>query len=234
MASLHEILNIRLGVTSVIGSGGKTTLIGQLAHEISVSRRVIVTTTTKMLPLEGIPVYTGDDISEMIEMLFANNALSVGTMTNERKLKTPATDIKELARLAPYILAECDGSKRLPLKAHRNFEPVIPECSANVIAVLGLSGIGKTIGEAVHCPALYADMAGLSEKDTVTPDIAAKTLVKEYNGDKHIRFDTLILNQAETEKDIRNAEKIARIIHNEIPAGVFYGNVGKGELLCLY
>ncbi|MFR3878481.1 MAG: hypothetical protein ACLTYW_10430 [Collinsella sp.] len=42
------------------------------------------------------------------------------------KLSAPAEPLNELAQRFDYVLAEADGSKRLPLKAHAAWEPVIP------------------------------------------------------------------------------------------------------------
>ena len=44
--NLSEALQIRPGVTAIIGGGGKTTLMERLAHELSGKARVIVCTTT--------------------------------------------------------------------------------------------------------------------------------------------------------------------------------------------
>ena len=50
--SLAEVLDITPGVTSVIGSGGKTSLLTALARELPGT--VVLTTTTHILPFEGM------------------------------------------------------------------------------------------------------------------------------------------------------------------------------------
>ena len=48
---LYERLGVPCGVTAVIGSGGKTTLLSALSRELPGT--VILTTTTHILPFEG-------------------------------------------------------------------------------------------------------------------------------------------------------------------------------------
>lgn len=54
--ALHELLHIRPGLTAVIGSGGKTTLLRVLAGELSERHTVILTTTTHFLPFSEYPL----------------------------------------------------------------------------------------------------------------------------------------------------------------------------------
>ena len=56
------------------------------------------------------------------------------------KLSSPAEPLDQLAQRFDYVLAEADGSKRLPLKAHAAWEPVIPSGTANVVWLVGASG----------------------------------------------------------------------------------------------
>lgn len=234
VSSLCDILHISKGITSLIGSGGKSTLLTKLAYELSVHSKVIVAATTKMLPMSDTPIYTGNDMKKLTEIMKETDLLTVGTYASQGKLGAPAIDVTVLKNAACYIILECDGSRTLPLKAHRIFEPVVPESSTQTIMLLGLSGIGKKISETVHCPALYAKLTGCSESDTVTPEIAAKALVEEYRSDARLHYDKVILNQIESEKDLSSAIKIAGIINNELPVSVFCGNIREGELQCLY
>ena len=56
MDKLCELLDIRPGVTALIGGGGKTTLMYHLARELRERGTVAVTTTTKIWPPTGIAV----------------------------------------------------------------------------------------------------------------------------------------------------------------------------------
>ena len=75
-----------------------------------------------------------------------------------------------------YVLAEADGSKRLPLKAHAAWEPVIPAATANVVWVVGASGLGKRVAEVVHRPKLFCERCGCEPTDAATPERVAMVL----------------------------------------------------------
>ena len=49
---LAELLDIRPGVTAVIGGGGKTTLLRTLGEELSRTHTVLLCTTTKIFPFQ--------------------------------------------------------------------------------------------------------------------------------------------------------------------------------------
>lgn len=122
----------------------------------------------------------------------------------------------ELIALADYVLLEADGSKRLPLKAHLPHEPVIPAEANQVIAVLGLSGLGQPIQEAAHRPEIYARLAGCTVEDIATPARAAAVLQAEGG------FTRLVLNQAE------DREKAGREIAARLCCPVLLASLQEG------
>ena len=121
---LNELLGLKKGVCAVIGSGGKTTLLRTLGEELP--GRVILCTTTHILPFAGIPLYTGAGEGELERLLAEHSVVCVGQPGAEGKLTASQLPVEVLAGLADYVLVEADGSKRLPLKAHAPHEPVIP------------------------------------------------------------------------------------------------------------
>ena len=53
--TLSQLLDIRPGVTAVIGGGGKTTLLRTLGEELAGQHPVLLCTTTKILPFSDLP-----------------------------------------------------------------------------------------------------------------------------------------------------------------------------------
>lgn len=195
---LYRLLGVEKGVTAVIGSGGKTTLIARLCRELPGT--VIVCTSTHIFPPPELPLVTG-----AMEALPAAK-LCAGTWAENGKLTAPVQDFEELAQLADYVLVEADGSRRLPLKAHLPHEPVIPACANRTIQVLGLSGIGRPIAQAAHRPERYAALCGASVHDLATPERAARVLNAEALADLYL------LNQADDpEKWEQGRELAARL-----------------------
>ncbi|MCR5684942.1 MAG: putative selenium-dependent hydroxylase accessory protein YqeC, partial [Lachnospiraceae bacterium] len=46
---ISELLEIKKGITAVIGSGGKTSLILRLADELKINGKVVFCTTTRIM-----------------------------------------------------------------------------------------------------------------------------------------------------------------------------------------
>lgn len=191
--TFSEALDIRPGITAIIGGGGKTSLMLTLAEELRGQGSVIICTTTRIYPPLDMTVLLGADREGIAASLCEYGAVCVGEMYGE-KLGPANIDISELAGLADYVIAEADGAKGLPLKAHADHEPVIPE-GAKVIYVIGADGMGKPIAEAVHRPELYAQRLGVDVSHVVTPQDAARMV--DYG-------DTVLFNKAETGEDIQN------------------------------
>ena len=185
--NLFERLHIIKGVTAIIGSGGKTTLLRVLADELPGT--VILTTSTHILPFPDMPLLTAPTREELRAALAAHRVVCMGTPAAEGKLTAPALPFSVLQTLADYVLVESDGSKRLPLKAHAPHEPVIPENARQTICVVGASGFGKPIRDAVHRPERFCACTGARMNDTATPALAAQGILAERLA------DTVLLNQ---------------------------------------
>lgn len=191
---LAELLEIQPGVTAVIGSGGKTTLLRVLGEELAGrGHRVILTTTTKIFPFSGIPTLTAPTESQLTAVLTEQKLICVGTPFGDTgKLTAPRIPMARLAQRADYVLVESDGSASRPLKAHDGHEPVIPTGAKRTICVAGLSGFGKPIREAAHRPEIFAELAGVTVEDAATPESTAQVLRAEALADQYV------FNQADT------------------------------------
>lgn len=195
---LYRLLEVKKGVTAIIGSGGKTSLMLRLCRELPGT--VIVCTSTHIFPPEGLPLFT-----ESLNHLPVPK-LCVGTPTAQGKLTAPVQLFEELAALADFVLVEADGSKRLPLKAHAAHEPVIPACANQVIQVVGISGVGRPISEAAHRPERFAQLCGASEAEIATLERTAKVLNAEALADRYV------LNQADALEDQKWAMSLAALL----------------------
>lgn len=221
---LAEILGVRKGVTAVIGSGGKTTLLRTLGEELARSgARVILATTTKFLPFPGIGIVPGGE-REIAEALGRAPIVCAAALWGESgKLAASPVPMARLRALADYVLVEADGSAGLPLKAHAPHEPVIPAEAARTILVVGASGFGRPIREAAHRPERYAQLAECDIETAVTPEIAARVLRAEGLG------DLVLVNQAETPE----AREMARKLAENLTLPVYAGSLQRGEIECV-
>ena len=218
---LYERLGVPCGVTAVIGSGGKTTLLRTLSRELPGT--VILTTTTHILPFEGVPLLTAPTEDEVRTALARSRVLCLGTPAAEGKLTAPSLPFSLLEQLADYVLVEADGAHERPIKAHADYEPVVPPEANQTILVLGLSGLGRPIAEAVHRPALFAAALGISESELVTPQLTAEFLDHEA---PHTR---VLLNQADTPEREALGRTLAALLHGPVCLGALQ----KGWIRCL-
>ncbi len=186
---LAPLLGIQKGVTAIIGSGGKTTLLRTLADELP--RRVLLCTSTHFQGYADLPTVLDPTEEALREALAKHPIVCAAGRSPIGKLVDCGIDYEVLASLADYVLVEADGSRQLPLKAHAGHEPVIPACARQVICVVGLSGLHHPVAETVHRPELFCPMAGCAPEDEATPERVARALVREHLA------DTYFLNQAD-------------------------------------
>ena len=213
------MLQIKPGVTAIIGGGGKTTLLRTLAEELSAQARVIVATSTKMRVPDWCPVLLDASLREVKAALAESPVVCVGRIRESTgKLDAPNLPFDALAALADYVLVEADGSKGLPLKAHAPHEPVIPECASNVICVVGIDGVDKPISQVCHRAERYAQLVGTSVDSLVTLQMVADVLEAEH------LHQVVYINKVETDAEWGAAREIALRINAPVVAGSLWGN----------
>lgn len=221
---LKRLLDIRPGVTALIGGGGKTTLLYALGAELAQSAPVLLCTTTHIYPPTHIPCLVNADAEAVAAVLQKSRLVCVGSTSAEGKLSAPALSMAELLRLAPYVLVEADGARGRPIKAHAAHEPVIPAEADQTVLVIGASGLGKPIRDAVHRPALFCQALGAAEDEPVTPVREAAFVKFEA------LHDRVLLNQMETPEQTA----LCRALAKELNCPVCAGALQKERLECWY
>lgn len=204
---LAEKLGVGAGVTAVVGSGGKTSLLAELARELPGT--VVLTTTTHILPFPEVPLLTSPTEREVEAALRDGHVVCVASRAEDGcKLTEPALGIEALAGLADYVLVEADGARRLPLKAHAAWEPVIPGCARRTVLVVGAGGLGRPVADAVHRPEVFCGLAGCAAGDAATPGLVARAANAEALA------DVALVNQADVAPDA--ARELAALL--DVPA----------------
>ena len=198
---LAPLLKIEKGVTAIIGSGGKTTLLRTLSGELP--GRVLLCTSTHFQGYADLPTVLDPTEADLRKALAAHPIVCAAGRSPTGKLVDCGLPYETLADLADFVLVEADGSRRRPLKAHARHEPVIPPCSRQVICVVGLSGLHRPVSEVVHRPELFCPLVGCTPEDEATPERVARALVQEHLA------DTYFLNQAESGSVLQDAKIIA-------------------------
>lgn len=220
---LAKALDVRRGVTAIIGGGGKTTLMECLAAELSAQARVIVCTTTHIYPEQNMPCLVSPSEERVRAELARTRCVCVGSVSESGKLSAPELPFRTLCAMADYVIVEADGSKRLPLKAHAAHEPVIPPEANQTILVVGASGFGRPMHESVHRAAIAAQALGVSADTAVTPELWARFLNLEA---LHTR---VLVNQADGEPEQETAKALAE----GLSCPVCMAALQKGWIKCL-
>ena len=104
-----QIFGLKPGVVSVIGSGGKTTLLSTLARELP--GPVILCTTTHIFPFSEYPLISGEDAGALNAALARSRVVCLGQPGKDGKLTAPALSFSLLRELASWVLTEADVRK---------------------------------------------------------------------------------------------------------------------------
>jgi len=233
------------GVVSIVGAGGKSSLMYSLANElVSAGRKVLTTTTTKIfMPtldespatiVSGIP----EEIIEKAEILLGNYShLTVGSeyLQAHDKLNGLEPSVIEYilqSGLFDYIIVEADGAARRSLKACAPHEPVVPLFSDCIVALVGLDVVAKTLTEEqVFNSSIFARITGLELMQDVTESSIASIMLHDMSsitvtGKKCMKI--AFLNKADNLKALKTGERISAFIEKG-GKGIFH-RVVIGEL----
>jgi probable selenium-dependent hydroxylase accessory protein YqeC len=219
---------IRKGdIVSIVGSGGKTTLMYTLARElVERGNRVVTTTTTKIFtprPTDSPQLLVSDKeeylLERIQELLRKARHVTAAEKSLGPKLKGLSPTVIDRIReqgSADVIIVEADGAKRCPLKAPNETEPVIPSSTTLTLPVVGLDGIGQPNTEDyVFRPHHFSLLTGISEGDVVTPESVARAILHPgglTKGTPEKAQIVVILNKGEIDKGLDLGEEVAQFI----------------------
>ena len=179
MLSLIQFFDPHLPLISLVGGGGKTTLLYALARQLrAAGQRVITTTTTHIFPPTPgqSPLYLLAPGAQDLDAALAQH----GHVTVARELLPQGKlagltfdAVQALRAHQAVLLVEADGAAMRPLKAPAEHEPAVPPSTDICLALLGLGGVGLSVHEAVHRPERACALSGCTPADKVTPALLA-------------------------------------------------------------
>jgi probable selenium-dependent hydroxylase accessory protein YqeC len=210
-------------LVSIVGAGGKTTLMYKLAEELyrDGSSVAAATTTRIFAPLEDEPVtlYCGemtDDLKDAIRGAQGKPPiLGSRLLENNKVAGIKADQCNELFNSGAlnYLIVEADGARRKPLKAPGESEPVVPLSTTIFVAVIGLSCLDEKLSdETAFRPELVAQAGKINMLDRISRDSLVNLLSAENGlrkGCPPQAQSVVLLNQADTPEQIDAARQIA-------------------------
>ena len=213
--SLSDLIDIKIGdIISVVGSGGKTTFIYNLAKEIK-NEKVLISTTTKMLYPEENQVDYFFCLSEDNEISIKEGRTFItGEKVSKNKISGDLSLIKKYMSRFDYVLLECDGSKTKPLKGWNSTEPVILNETTKTIGIIPLHIVGEKITEKnIHRIEIFNDVFKTKVGDEITLNVILeiitnpKGIFKGAVGEK-----ILFLNRINDDKSKELVWKLLKIL----------------------
>ena len=197
--SLSEALGIAPGnLISIVGAGGKTSLMYGLGRELArCGCPVLLTTTTKIMyhsPGELADVVLGEEteatLAEIARRLQDKGLVLAGRSQVEGKIVGFSPRFVESLRTCepkPTVIAECDGARGKSLKVPRADEPPVAQSTDVYVAVAGADCLGKPLtSDEVFEPEMVASVAKVGVDAVVDRQVvvAAMLAPQSYLGRK--------------------------------------------------
>lgn len=190
----------RKATLCLVGGGGKTSIMYELAAKLtSLGRKVLVLTSTHIY--QPAPEVYADSEAAAQKLWQEGSFAVIGTIERDtNKLTAPASALySALRHQADIVLCEADGAKHLPCKVPAAHEPaLLKECDI-VLAVCGLDALDKPLAQAVFRAPLAAALLDVHEKTLLTAPLLARILTNEQVARKNIgsREYYVVLNKCE-------------------------------------
>ena len=115
------------------------------------------------------------------------------------------------------VLLDADGAKRMPCKAPAAHEPVLLPESDIVLAVAGLSALGRPLREVCFRLEQACALLGAAPETLLTPELLARLLASEQGGRKRVgdRRFSVVLNPADASARIAAGEQTLALLRKK-------------------
>jgi probable selenium-dependent hydroxylase accessory protein YqeC len=228
-------------VVTVIGSGGKTSVIWRLAAnmaKVTPVRKILVTPTTKMLvpsPEEKLYDRYCDGITNCITNSITDSntgdpipGVTLAGRFNETIGKLESLPLPALSKIISaydLVLIEGDGSRGLPLKAWAADEPVVPAFTTLTVGILPLWPLGKPVSESIiHRLPLFLSLSGAAAGETIKPEHITAVITGGAGGGglfaKAQGKKALFFNQVEDDEALKQAQEITELLPPDFRTGL--------------
>ena len=203
-------------IVSLVGGGGKTTLLyAMAAHCARKGWRVLVTTTTHIR--QPVACYA-PDATALTTLWQAGHYAVVGTPAENGKLTLPQPKLLRRMVQADAVFIEADGAKHCPCKVPAAHEPVLPPQSDIVLAVAGLSALGKPLREGCfRYDTIRPQFLAAAPDVPLTPPVLAQLLASTQGGRKAVgnRQFYAVLNQVDTPELQQQGIQIQQLLRQQ-------------------
>lgn len=213
-------------IISIVGGGGKTSLILRLAEELGVEERIIITSTTNMellCPKKIDKIIISQDLDEIKNEIYNlspgdKRIFVAGEKIKGNKVKGILPEWVDIINDLPGVegvLVEADGANKKPLKGgFLETEPVIPRNTDLLVFVAGVDAVNKKLTEEhIHRAELAAKITGLPLGEVLKEGYFRKIIDMTSLRAKQMAYDArliLFLNKVDTEKEMTKILPVAK------------------------
>jgi probable selenium-dependent hydroxylase accessory protein YqeC len=231
---LVEAFGVAKGdVVSLVGAGGKTTVLYALSMELRRRGLSVVTTcTTHMqLPTSGTaaPLVVVEEESNWLTTVKARIAHYGSVIVIENRArpdKLRGLDpvmIDPLRSLADCVVIEADGARGRSFKAPADHEPVIADETTLSVVIVGLDALGAPLHERfVHRVEIVKRLAKAPPASEVTNDVVVAAVIDGYFPKLPRHGRRLVLLNKASDDRLKAAEKLGEaLLRHGAPEVVF-------------
>ncbi len=222
MQTLLEALGATHGIVSVVGAGGKKSLMRRLAAEHG--GRVCLTTTVRIPPLGAIP--DGTEVIAAAEELPARIATAATThrivmcacpeSRRGRYEGVPPALVPTLHAAGGFelTLVKADGARMRFVKVPGDDEPCIASESTLIVPVSSVSVIGRPLDErCAHRPERVAEVTGAAPGEPLSTLHLARLLASPHGGLRRSEGIPVVpmVTHADDDTTLAQAREVARL-----------------------
>ena len=237
MKTLIDILHLHKNdVVSIVGTGGKTTLLYALGMELKNNYSVLLTTSTKIAkPLKG----TCDFLYTNLKDYHSNDKVNKYTgitiiskdiiLEKNKLIGIDDDDLESVVHDFDIVIIEADGSRNLPLKGWKDHEPVILERTTKTVGIIPIKVLDKTINENMIYG--FKEFQSFSKEKKIIDNEVIGRVCSDDNGifknsNKELY---LYINQVDSEEDLKRAINLSNYLRDNVVGNPFYFKICIGS-----
>ena len=232
-------------IITIIGAGGKTSLMYSASSLLRNKYKVLVTTTTHIyIPDKNTYdeiIMISDYTNKYYQSILENNKNGVyvvgNYIVNNCKIKGLTFEmLDEIIHHFDIVIIEGDGSKEKSLKGWNDLEPVIYPKTSKVIGVLDITSIGLDINEEnIHRVDRFLDIINDYSANKVTIEHLEKIVLNENGLFKINKGENILfINKVESTIDkinVLNLIKNIKCKKNSNISNYIYGSIHKHKYI---
>lgn len=222
---------------ALLGGGGKTALLHKLADEYAKYYPTVLQTSltkTAFYSSDNPLILNEIDFDKLHSLKFERNPLFIiGEKITNAKLKgISEIELDKIRHQFDITIFECDGARNKPLKAHTEYDPIVPEFATHTIIIVGADVVNTRISDGlVHRPELFCKSWNVKTDFQLNIDFIVKVLMSKKGYFSKLTNNAKIsyfVNKWDNHK--KNAEDLAIAIYQKTGKPTFYGSVRQNVL----